>query len=253
MATQQPAAADDPFLEQVRLLHRLRALNPWLTARQRKRNAERYGHIGDWPFRAHPGQIPAAGLRLRLAFDGRSRLWQDAGTPKRTPFMRKLMAMRSVSLTTGTTFDNAANLAPDYLDPIRERYASTRLGRQELYGELIADPENTMFKEEWLKVASVERQACERVVVGVDPSLGADEVGTVVVALTEDFTYAILADHSVRRAEGWELDVIRAYDDFAASLSGSFADISESSVLGEHGDVCQSEVREEAIGDGRIP
>ena len=52
-------------------------------------------------------------------------------TPRPTPLIRNLHAHPRSHVTTGSTFENAPNLADDYLDDLRERYEGTRLGRQE--------------------------------------------------------------------------------------------------------------------------
>ena len=36
-------------------------------------------------------------------------------TPRPTAFMKKLVAMAGISITTGTTYDNARHLSPDFL------------------------------------------------------------------------------------------------------------------------------------------
>ena len=62
-------------------------------------------------------------------------------TPRRTRLIRDLAAREdgSVTITRGATFDNQANLSPEALIELRRRYEGTRLGRQELYGELLED------------------------------------------------------------------------------------------------------------------
>jgi phage terminase large subunit-like protein len=100
-----------------------------------------------------------------------------ATTPRTTPFMKKLIAMTGVSITTGSTYDNVAHLSPEFLKKVRELYEGTRLGRQELQGAMILDPQNALFKDDWLVHDEVAEDLIEQVTVGVDPSDGADEVG----------------------------------------------------------------------------
>jgi phage terminase large subunit-like protein len=57
-----------------------------------------------------------------------------ATTPRTTPFMKRLVAMDDVRVTTGSTYDNAEHLSADFLKKVRELYEGTRLGRQELQG-----------------------------------------------------------------------------------------------------------------------
>jgi phage terminase large subunit-like protein len=91
--------------------------------------------------------------------------------------MKKLVAMDGIRITSGSTYDNAAHLAPDLLRKIRELYEGTRLGRQELQGAMILDPLNALFKDNWLIHDDVAEVSIEQATVGVDPSGGADEVG----------------------------------------------------------------------------
>lgn len=140
-----------------------------------------------------------------------------ATTPRPTPFMRKLVAMQGVSITTGTTYDNSRHLAPDFLKKIRELYEGTRIGRQELQGAMILDPANALFKDDWLVYDDVDEKLIEQVTVGVDPSGGGDEVGIVASALLSDGRYAVLADRSTGGSPAaWGDAAIKCHDDFQA-------------------------------------
>src|SRR6516225_4673074 len=114
-------------------------------------------------------------LGLRLGDKPRVLL---ATTPRTTPFMKRLVAMDDVRITTGSTYDNAQHLSADFLKKVRELYEGTRLGRQELQGAMILDPQNALFKDDWLIHNDVPEEIIEQVTV-VDPSGGDDEVGIV--------------------------------------------------------------------------
>ncbi|MGY8682674.1 terminase family protein [Bradyrhizobium sp. UFLA05-153] len=138
-----------------------------------------------------------------------------ATTPRTTPFMKKLVAMDGIRITSGSTYDNAAHLAPDFLRKIREIYEGTRLGRQELHGAMILDPVNALFKDDWLIHDEVPEESIEQATVGVDPSGGADEVGIVVSALLNDGRFAVLADRSTSGSPAqWGEAAVKAHDDF---------------------------------------
>src|SRR5262249_177591 len=109
-----------------------------------------------------------------------------ATTPRPTPFMKKLVARDGVTITTGTTYDNAQHLSAAFLTKVRELYEGTRLGRQELMGGMILDPVSALFKEEWLRRDEFSDDIIEQSTVGVDPSGGTDDVGIVVSALLND-------------------------------------------------------------------
>lgn len=69
------------------------------------------------------------------------------GTPKPVPLVKELMGRKdgSVAITRGRTLDNAANLSKAALDELLARYQGTRIGRQELDGELLEDVEGALW------------------------------------------------------------------------------------------------------------
>jgi phage terminase large subunit-like protein len=140
-----------------------------------------------------------------------------ATTPRPSPFMKKLIKMDGIQITTGSTYDNAEHLAASFMARIRELYEGTRLGRQELHGAMILDPVDALFKDEWLCHDEVADGVIEQVTVGVDPSGGSDEIGIVVSALLTDGRLAVLADRSlVGSPAKWGDEVIKAHDEFDA-------------------------------------
>jgi phage terminase large subunit-like protein len=74
-------------------------------------------------------------------------------TPKRTKLVRELASRDdgSVVITRGATFDNAANLSETALVELRRRYEGTRVGRQELYGELLEDVPGALWSSETIE------------------------------------------------------------------------------------------------------
>jgi len=73
------------------------------------------------------------------------------GTPKGVRLIRELVADRRTVVTRMTTYDNLGNLAADYRARILDRYEGTRLGRQELMGELLDDA-GGMFSRDWFTI-----------------------------------------------------------------------------------------------------
>jgi phage terminase large subunit-like protein len=140
-----------------------------------------------------------------------------ATTPRPTPFIKKLVKQDRLVITTGSTFDNEAHLSPAFLRRIRDLYEGTRIGRQELNGALLLDPENALFKDDWIIRDPVPEEMIEQASVGVDPSGGGDEIGIVVGALLTDGRLAVLADRSLSAASPgqWGDEVVKAYDEFS--------------------------------------
>lgn len=104
-----------------------------------------------------------------------------------------------VIVTRGATYDNAANLAPSFLAAVRKAYEGTRLGQQELYGEILGAA-GGLFRSEWFRyLPSDSVPPLSRVYVSVDPAITArnDETGIVVVGRHKDSAY-VLEDASGR-------------------------------------------------------
>ena len=111
-------------------------------------------------------------------------------TPKPTPLVKSLVAAKTSHVTRGSTFDNAANLAPSALQMLREKYEGTRLGRQELDAEILGDLPGALWSMGSLDAYRLrEAPTMGRIVVAVDPAVTAtessDEHGIIVAGLSE--------------------------------------------------------------------
>ena len=98
--------------------------------------------LATWKYMAavwHEGLMPA----LRV---GNPRVLVTT-TPRAVPLIKELVARDdgSVIVTRGSTYENAANLSENALRELRRRYEGTRIGRQELYGEVIEDIEGALW------------------------------------------------------------------------------------------------------------
>ena len=139
-------------------------------------------------------------------------------TPRPTPLLRKLLRDPRVVVSRSRTADNAGNLAPAFLDTVVGRYAGTRLGRQELEGELVEERADALWTRERLEAARVQAApVLVRVVVAVDPPVSsgprADTCGIVVAGRDEAWTGHVLADASVQglRPADWAAKAVAAY------------------------------------------
>jgi phage terminase large subunit-like protein len=130
-------------------------------------------------------------------------------TPRPVRLVRELLADPSTIVTRGRTLDNAANLDPATLRFYLARYGGTRLGRQEIDGELLDDVPGALWTRDRideLRVASAPDLV--RIVVAVDPAISsgedADETGIVVAAKGIDGQGYLLADLSCRASpDSW--------------------------------------------------
>ena len=138
-------------------------------------------------------------------------------TPRPTPLLKRLVADPATVITRAATKANAMNLAPAFLDSVVRRYAGTRLGRQELDGELIEDRPDALFPRAMIEASRVlEKPALVRIVVAVDPPAGGKRggnCGIVVVGRAKDGTVYVLEDASidVARPDQWAARALAAY------------------------------------------
>lgn len=149
-----------------------------------------------------------------------------ATTPKPTPTLRRIIADPKTIITRGRTEDNAANLAATTLALLRQKYDGTRLGRQELNGEILDDVPGALWTRAMIDAARLPRALpdMQRVVVAVDPSGArdidddaADAIGIVVAGKGVDGRYYVLADRTCKLSPaGWGARAIKAYRDFDA-------------------------------------
>ena len=120
-------------------------------------------------------------------------------TPRATPLLRRLIAEAGTLVTKAPTALNRDFLAPGFLAGLTERYGGTRLGRQELEAELIADRPDALWRREAIEAGRVVRPPeITRTVVAVDPpassGAGADACGIVAVGKGVDGLAYVLAD-----------------------------------------------------------
>jgi phage terminase large subunit-like protein len=144
-------------------------------------------------------------------------------TPRPVALVKKLLADPGTVTTRGSTFDNAANLAPEFLSDVREQYEGTRIGRQELYAEVLLDVEGALWRADM--ITRVERApTLLKVTVGLDPSGSShrksDEAGIVTAGVgfcpckgnPRDLHGFVLRDDSgVMSPDAWGKKAAEAY------------------------------------------
>ena len=147
-------------------------------------------------------------------------------TPRPTPLLKKLVASETTVVARAPTKANRANLADGFFSEIAAQYAGTRLGRQELDGELLEDHPGALWRLSDVDALRVDcAPALDRIVVGVDPPVTAhqksDECGIIVCGMRREEGGAVgyvLADRSLQGVSPnkWAEQVISAYRSFEA-------------------------------------
>jgi phage terminase large subunit-like protein len=120
-------------------------------------------------------------------------------TPRPIPLIKRFLTDPLVAVSRVRTSDNAENLAPVFLDNVMRRYAGTRLGRQELEGDIIEDRPDALWTRDVIEANRVcAAPPLMRIVVAVDPpassSKRADACGIVAVGVAESGVSYVLED-----------------------------------------------------------
>ncbi len=154
-------------------------------------------------------------MGLRLGLDPRAVF---TTTPRPRKRIVEMQSDPMVAITRATTLDNPS-LPQTIRRELYERYGGTRLGRQELEGELLLDVPGALWAYEWIDANRVtEAPELSRVVVAVDPATThdetSDETGIGAVGKGYDGDYYVLRDASVRMSPlGWAKRTIDVLDD----------------------------------------
>ena len=143
-------------------------------------------------------------------------------TPRPIKLIKQLQERDGVYVQRGSTFDNADNLAASALAELRLAYEGTRLGRQELYGEIIDEVDGALWTQAMIENTRIQDPPpLARIVVAIDPAVtsgdGSDETGIVVAGITNDGHYYVLDDLTLRASpEQWARVAVNAYHKWKA-------------------------------------
>lgn len=143
-------------------------------------------------------------------------------TPRPIELIKQLVVRADTKVIKGNTFENADNLAPSTIKMLKERYSGTRLGQQELYGQILEDVEGALFNSANIEQSRIEvTPDMQRIVIAVDPAVTAnsnsDETGIIVAGRGVDNHFYILEDKSgVFSPDVWIKQAIELYYKFDA-------------------------------------
>ena len=145
-------------------------------------------------------------------------------TPRPMRLLEEIRKHEWTIETRGKTGDNVC-LPKRFVKIMLATYGGTRVGRQELDGELLTEAEGSLFPRALIDQCRVDPSTAfggppprtgeefDRVVVGVDPPISAEgDACGIVVAGRRDGKLFVLADRSVEGAspERWAMEVARA-------------------------------------------
>jgi len=125
-------------------------------------------------------------------------------TPKSTTLVRKLVKDPTTTVTTGTSYEND-NLPDTFFEKLREEYEGTRLGRQEIYAEVLTENEGSLWTLEMIDNSQIsldEVPTLVRSIIAVDPAVSAnvesDMTGIVHAGIDINGIVYILGDYTMK-------------------------------------------------------
>jgi phage terminase large subunit-like protein len=148
-------------------------------------------------------------------------------TPRPIPLLKEILAAKTTVISRGVTLDNRDHLAASFIKSITDKYAGTRLGRQELSAEILDDVPDAL----WTR-AALDRDRrkfdgvppLKRVVVAIDPAAKLNDTpeegaatGIIVAAVGDDGRGYVLDDATCRESpNGWARMAVACYDRYQA-------------------------------------
>lgn len=175
--------------------------------------------MGSWAYTQETWDMLMFGLRL-----GEHPQVVITTTPKPYKLLKDIIGRPTAHVTSGSTFENAANLSAVALDEMRRRYDGTYLGLQELYGEIIEDVEGALWRRSMIEETRAPLEAAlytfERIAISIDVATtsnsDSDETG-IIVAGRKGLDGYVIDDLSMKASpEVWAAAAIHAYSEWQA-------------------------------------
>ena len=224
----------------------------------------------------HP-EYTLSNLRMGLRLGERPQLVVTT-TPRPLPALKRLMDVGDLVRTKMTTEENKAFLSPSFIRAMEDTYGGTRLGRQELRGEIIDDLPGALWRRADLEACRIQQApACERIIIALDPPVtghkNSDSCGMIVAGVTGRGREAhafILEDASIQGVspeqwaafavglhQSWDADYILAETNQGGDLIKTVINMIDPSVLvrsvfARHGKKIRAEPVAALYGHGRV-
>lgn len=147
-------------------------------------------------------------------------------TPTSTPWVMKMEDDPDVVIRRVSTYANAANLSADFIDALRKEYEGTRMGRQELHGEVLRDVEGALWNDDMFQHLRLETaeafndllDSMDDRVLAVDPagSKGPKSDATGIIGMGRQDTdsggqFYVLGDATIKGSPSeWAAQVFKA-------------------------------------------
>ena len=149
-------------------------------------------------------QFDAAWIDELAKFDDAQKVWDQlmfglrlgkkprvviTTTPRPIPLIKAFLQRSDVVVTRGSTLDNQENLSKDYVDMVMDQYGNTRLGAQEIEGQIVEEKGSGLWTNAMIQRCHTV-PCLQRIVVAIDPAVTchdkSDETGIVVAGIRMD-------------------------------------------------------------------
>jgi phage terminase large subunit-like protein len=156
-------------------------------------------------------------------------------TPRPIKLFSSIAKDSGTHLQRGSLYENAGNLASSFVAKIVARYEGTRLGRQEIDGELLEDVPGALWTRGMVEAArypldptkpvSEQMPLLRRVVVALDPAVtsgeDSDDTGIVVAGVGRgldgrDVAYVLADDTCHESPDAWARRAVKNYREYRA-------------------------------------
>lgn len=145
-------------------------------------------------------------------------------TPRPIPIVRELVRNPATVITKSSSYANRNNLSKVFFDTVLKKYVGTRLGRQEIMGEILEEAQGALWTRASIDACYLNGKRppdYKRVVVAIDPAVTANPTSNLTGIIgaglgTDDHGY-VLADKSDRYSpQSWATVALKLYDDLKA-------------------------------------
>lgn len=128
---------------------------------------------------------------------------------------------KNVRIITGSTYENLENLSKPFMEQIVKKYEGTRLGQQEIEGQMLFDSEGALWSTETLdKCRTTTYPDIKLYAIGVDPqtskSKKSDKTGIIGCGIDHDECGYVLNDLTGNFSPSeWSTRVVSLYDEYS--------------------------------------
>jgi len=146
-------------------------------------------------------------------------------TPRPIPIIKRLIGDSQTVVTSGSTYENKENLSSLFIRRVVERYENTRLGKQELHGQILDDDPRALWSRDVLEASRVvEPPSLFRIAVSIDPPATTGQAGIIVAGagrvgkLTHIYILDDVTPEEGAKPEVWARAAISAYHKWQADV-----------------------------------